>query len=251
VTCPHCGDEWDAQDATHWNLDVRTSPSRGVRFAQWFPCCEANAADVTAHGYEAVHGRTAEDVCSEILGVPVLAVAPEGDASVVGRLEIADPTTVKAGRASSPPGWQARVFAAVDAHHRHHGAPQGHKFSIAVYNGGLRVGVAVVGRPVSRQLAATEPRTLEVTRVCTWGDAPLRMNASSKLYAAACRRARELGADKVVTYTLDGVESGASLRASGFTPEHVTRGESWDRPGRHREDKAPTGRKVRWARHLT
>lgn len=251
MICEHCGDAWDDQLATHWNLDVRTSPSRGVRFAQWFPCCEANRDEVDAFGFEAVHGRTVEDVCSEILGLEVLAVEGDGDGSVVGRLVIHDPTVVNAnGRASSPKGWQVDVFAAVAEHHRHHEAPTGHKFSVAVYNGGIRVGVAVVGRPVARQLAKLEPRTLEITRVCTWGDAPLRRNAASKLYAAACDRARELGADKVITYTLDGVESGASVRAAGFAEEHVTRGESWDRPGRRRTDKAPTGRKVRWARRL-
>ena len=249
--CEWCGDVWDDQSSTHWNIDIRTDVARGERFVQWFPCCEGNRDDVGAFGYEAVHGRTVANVCEEILGLEVLEVIGEGDGSVVGRLIVVDPTVVTPdGRAESPKGWRAEVFAAVAKHHRHHEPPQGHKFSVAVYNAGIRVGVAVVGRPVSRQLAAAEPRTLEVTRVCTWGAGPLRRNAASKLYAAACNRARELGADKVITYTLQDLESGASVAASGFKPEHVTRGESWDRPGRERTDKAPTGRKIRWARRL-
>lgn len=40
----------------------------------------------------------------------------------------------------------------VNAHHRHHKATAGHKFSIGCAKDGELVGVAIVGRPVSRYL---------------------------------------------------------------------------------------------------
>lgn len=54
------------------------------------------------------------------------------------------------------------------------------------------------------------------------------------LYGAVWRICRELGARRVITYTQDG-ETGASLRAAGFTP--VARRKAhpgWDRPSRRR-----------------
>lgn len=69
----------------------------------------------------------------------------------------------------------------VTDHHRHHRPVTGHKFSIAVPDGVGIVGVAIVGRPVSRYL--DDGWTLEVTRLCTDG----AKNACSMLYAAAWR----------------------------------------------------------------
>ena len=63
-------------------------------------------------------------------------------------------------------------------HHRHHGSVTGHKFSIAVSAGEKIVGVAIVGRPISRHL--DDGGTLEVNRLCTDGT----KNACSMLYAA-------------------------------------------------------------------
>jgi hypothetical protein len=95
----------------------------------------------------------------------------------------------------------------VDDWHRHHRAPQGHKFSIGVANEADElVGVAIVGRPVARLL--DDRLTLEVTRVATNGTA----NACSLLYGAAWRAAKALGYRRLVTYT-QAAESGASLRA--------------------------------------
>lgn len=95
----------------------------------------------------------------------------------------------------------------VDAWHRHHRAPQGHKFSVGVANEvDELVGVAIVGRPVARLL--DDQLTLEVTRVATNG-AP---NACSLLYGAAWRAAKALGYRRLVTY-LQAEESGVSLRA--------------------------------------
>lgn len=81
--CEWCGDVWDDQSSTHWNIDIRTDVARGERFVQWFPCCEGNRDDVDAFGYEAVHGRTVANVCEEILGLEVLEVIGEGEACVV------------------------------------------------------------------------------------------------------------------------------------------------------------------------
>jgi hypothetical protein len=97
----------------------------------------------------------------------------------------------------------------VEENHRHHKAVIGHKFSIGCNNGKKLIGVAIVGRPVSRYL--DDGFTLEVNRLCTDGT----KNACSKLYSAAARAARELGYEKIITYILE-TENGASLKASGW-----------------------------------
>ena len=100
----------------------------------------------------------------------------------------------------------------VRRHHRHHKPTRGHKFSIGCAAEGRLVGVAIVGRPVSRYL--DNGLTLEVTRLCTTGE----KNACSMLYGAAVRAARAMGYKRVITYILDS-ECGASLKASGFVCE--------------------------------
>lgn len=60
---------------------------------------------------------------------------------------------------------EANAF--VERHHRHHKPVVGHKFSIAASDGEKIVGVAIVGRPVSRYL--DNGLTLEVNRLCTDG----------------------------------------------------------------------------------
>ena len=98
----------------------------------------------------------------------------------------------------------------VDAYHRHHGRVVGHKFSVGCEQDGQLVGVAIVGRPVSRYL--DNGSTLEVTRLCSNGE----RNVCSFLYGAAARAAKALGYRKIVTYTLD-TEPGTSLKAAGWT----------------------------------
>lgn len=116
----------------------------------------------------------------------------------------------------------ARAF--VDALHRHHRAPIGHRFSLsALAPGGEVVGVAIVGRPVSRMFDPLE--RVEVTRLCTDGTP----NACSLLYAAAARAAKALGYLMIQTYILAS-ESGASLRAAGWEcidPMCGSAGRSW------------------------
>lgn len=97
----------------------------------------------------------------------------------------------------------------VELMHRHHKPPRGCLFCLAVSEEGRVVGVAIVGRPVSRLLQ--DGWTAEVTRVATDGT----KNACSKLYSAAWRAARSIGFRRLVTYTLP-EESGASLRAAGW-----------------------------------
>lgn len=127
----------------------------------------------------------------------------------------------------------------IDIYHRHHKPPQGYKFAIGVHNGERVVGVATIGRPVSRNL--DNSWTAEVTRCCTDGTP----HVASKLYAAAWRACRAMGYKRLVTYTLI-EEPGTSLKAAGWTALYQTAGKSWDVPSRPRVDKHPLGRKTLW-----
>ena len=108
----------------------------------------------------------------------------------------------------------------VAAHHRHHKPTRGHKFSIGCAAEGRLVGVAIMGRPVSRYL--DNGLTLEVTRLCTTDE----KNACSMLYAAAARAAKAMGYRKIITYTLDS-EPGISLRAAGWMCAGRAGGKRW------------------------
>jgi hypothetical protein len=161
----------------------------------------------------------------------------------------------------------------IERHHRHHAPPRGCLFCVGVCVGerpcpfcqgrgyvdlpdaesgetccpdcegsgdGDRIaGVAVVGRPVARELQ--DGYTAEVTRVCTDGT----RNACSMLYAAAWRACRALGYRRLVTYTLPS-EGGASLRGAGWRCIGAAGGGSWDTPSRPRVDMHPTQQKLRW-----
>lgn len=133
----------------------------------------------------------------------------------------------------------ARAFVA--AHHRHHEPPIGHKFSIGVANGSELVGVAIVGRPVSRVIQA-EARTLEVIRSATDGTP----NANSMLYGACRRVTFALGYDRLITYTQDG-ETGASLRAAGYRviAQRPPR-KGWDTASRPRENRNDNIARTLW-----
>lgn len=105
----------------------------------------------------------------------------------------------------------------VIAHHRHHDRATGHKWSLAAFKDGQIVGVVIVGRPTGRKL--DNGKTLEVTRLCTDGT----RNACSCLYAAAARRARKEGYEKIITFILQS-EPGTSLKAAGWTMEAAKAG---------------------------
>lgn len=133
---------------------------------------------------------------------------------------------------------EARAF--INLHHRHHVAPQGHKFSLAITDGYNLIAVAVVGRPVSR--FQDDGITAEVTRMCV---KPGYKNACSMLYAKAIRVSKEMGYQKVITYTL-GDEAGSSLKAAGFDLVGISQGGSWSNEKRKRVDKHPIGQKKVW-----
>jgi len=70
------------------------------------------------------------------------------------------------------------------------------------------------------------------------------------LLAACARVGKSLGYMKIQTYTLPS-ESGASLRAAGWTLDGVTSGsQPWNTSKRARTDTHPLGRKLRWVKVL-
>ena len=95
--------------------------------------------------------------------------------------------------------------------HRHNKPVQGAKFAFGASDGYRLIGVAIVGRPVSRHL--DDGVTAEVTRCCVLDDAP--KGACSFLYSRAWRVWSAMGGERMVTYTLQS-ESGASLRGAGW-----------------------------------
>ncbi len=112
--------------------------------------------------------------------------------------------------------------------HRHSRPVAGAKIAQAAINSdGWVVGVAIIGRPVSRVL--DQRGWLEVNRVATDGT----RNACSMLYGWAARYARTLQRP-IITYTRAD-ESGASLRGAGWKLIGTTKPRSapWkNRPGR-------------------
>lgn len=131
----------------------------------------------------------------------------------------------------------------INKYHRHHKAPVGYKFAIGAERDKTLVGIVVVGRPVARNINASE--VVEVTRLCTIGE----RNACSFLYAKAARIAREMGYKKIISYILE-TEEGTSLKAAGWKYEGLTNGGSWNTKTRPREDKAPICKKQKWSKTL-
>ena len=130
--------------------------------------------------------------------------------------------------------------------HRHHQPTLSHRFSFGVVDdAGVLHGAAIVGRPVAR-LAGSPRDVLEVTRLVTDG----HRNACSLLYAAAARAGAAIGYRRIQTYIL-GDETGASLRAAGWTYEGEAGGGQWSHTdGRPRRTDQPTSIKGRWAKTL-
>ena len=131
----------------------------------------------------------------------------------------------------------------VTAHHRHHKPVVGHKFSIGCVLNERLVGVAIVGRPVSRYL--DNGRTLEVNRLCSTGE----KNVCSFLYGAAARAAKALGYEKIITYTLD-TEPGTSLRAAGWACAGPAGGKRWTGKRKPTVDLYPAQMKLRYEKNL-
>lgn len=128
----------------------------------------------------------------------------------------------------------------VSEHHRHHTPPIGHLFSLGAFLGEDMVGVAIVGRPVSRH--RDDGLTAEITRLCVREGV---RNAASFLLGRCARAALALGFRRIGTYTL-ARESGTSLRAAGWVVVGEVKGRSWDTPSRRRTDKHPTEDKLLW-----
>lgn len=120
----------------------------------------------------------------------------------------------------------------VSKYHRHHKPVLGHRYSIGCYENDDLVGVAIIGRPVARNI--DQIMTVEILRLCTNGS----RNACSKLYSACRKSAKALGYERIITYILE-TENGSSLLASGYSYVYTTKGGSWDRSARRRKDEAP------------
>lgn len=129
-------------------------------------------------------------------------------------------------------------------HHRHHRPVVGHLFSLGAAIGNKIVGVAIVGRPVSRH--RDDGVTAEVTRLCTDGS----RDACSFLYGASAKAAFALGFKRIGTYILSS-EPGTSLVASGWRNLGECGGGSWSVPSRPRVDKHPTQTKMLFEREMS
>lgn len=100
--------------------------------------------------------------------------------------------------------------------HRHNKPVTGHRFSIGLFDEARLIGVAIVGRPISRHL--DDGGTAEVLRLCVVDDSP--KGSCSMLYAACWRAWAAMGGARIITYTLTS-ESGASLRGAGWAPHTI------------------------------
>jgi len=92
--------------------------------------------------------------------------------------------------------------------HRHNDVVVGCRYCLAALHEDEIVGVAVVGRPLSRRL--DDELTAEITRVCVKDNAP--KNTNSFLYGRCWRVWQQMGGKRMITYTLQ-EESGSSLKA--------------------------------------
>jgi len=130
----------------------------------------------------------------------------------------------------------------VRSYHRHNNPVVGARFCIGVEDGGVLVGVAIVGRPVARM--ADNGFTAEVTRLCVCEAAP--HGACSKLYRACWRAWVAMGGKKLISYTLT-TEPGSSLRGAGFRCVGQVNAEHWSRESRLREWQPIFGQqKLKW-----
>jgi hypothetical protein len=221
LSCAACGSDQPFSFLDYW----------GEHDYTLIGCCDATDADLADFDeWPADVRRLVLDAAAAEVGLPRVR---SGEVALDFKLD-ARPVT------------QKRAFAMIDAKHRHHDAPVGWKFGVGVWNGPTLVGVVAVGRPVNRNMQARG--FYEVTRGCVHADWPyeaLARHAASKLYAEAIKRVKKLGVGKLMTYTLE-QEDGRSFAHLGFERVWLTKGGSWDTPGRRRTDKAPTGKKWLW-----
>jgi hypothetical protein len=137
---------------------------------------------------------------------------------------------------------QDEAFAFVDKWHRHHDAPAGWRWGVAVNDGQRIVGVACVGRAVARGFC--KEKVVEVNRLCL---IPLDQggvrNAGSKLLGACEAAALGRGILSVVSYIQAETENGSTYRAANWSPLYLTAGGDWSET-RPRKAGENTGRKV-------
>jgi len=140
----------------------------------------------------------------------------------------------------------------VERYHRHSArtSNDGGKYAIGLEHDGELVGVAIVGRPISRMLQLEGEHPAELLRLCTSPTCP--KGGGSKLYSRAKRIWQLMGGSHFHTYTLI-TESGAVLRGAGLRePVATTRAQQWDRPSRHRRATAIAEKpKRRWTEKLS
>ena len=138
-----------------------------------------------------------------------------------------------------------RANECVSLWHRHHAPlPGGFAWYClgAVVDGTIRAS-AICGRPTNRN--NDDGQTVEVIRLASDGTP----NVCSALYGAAARVAREMGAARIITYTLDS-ESGSSLRAAGWNRDKDGITSWWTHNGSRTpavERPHMQERKVRWS----
>lgn len=236
-TCPYCGQPWRAEIVEAWTTHEFLLDS----------CCESGLAlavdDLHSSARHRQHRRGLDRrpvpgwAAKSLAEVGAQGVAADESGLWLDHRIRVEPCTFSV----------ARSF--VLGHHRHCGPPVGHLFSGAIHNGPTRIGVVMVGRPVARMIDYRS--TCEINRLCINPHLPgaLTRNAASQLLAWACREAALRGYSRVITYTR-AEETGASLVASGFHRETMTRPDRWGRPSRPRQTPA-TGPKWRWARTLS
>jgi hypothetical protein len=139
----------------------------------------------------------------------------------------------------------------ISRNHRHNAAPVQWKWAHLIWNGPDLIAVVWTGRPVARRI--DHSTTVEVNRLCIDHslNRALTWKASSVGYKASALEAKSRGYKSIITYTLAEAESGLSLRYARWKKDGPpSKGGSWNRAGRPREDKAPTVPKQRWIKRL-
>jgi len=129
----------------------------------------------------------------------------------------------------------------VEAFHRHCKKIVCHKFSLGlVFNENI-IGVAIVGRPVSRAL--DNGFNVEINRVCIL---PGYKNANSLFYARIKKICQLMGYQKIITYTILDEESGSSLRAINARVDIITKSYDPSDVGKRVFNELYRKPKIRW-----
>ena len=135
-------------------------------------------------------------------------------------------------------------------HHRHNKKVVTHKFSLGCVKDNEIVGVAIVGRPVSRRL--DNKFVAEINRLCIKDPSP--KNACSFLYNKCWNIWLQMGGKKIITYTL-AKESGSSLRGAGWDNVNTTvprskNAKGWHTRANRNDQEVYYQKKYRWEKTL-